>query len=95
MNDLISLAEHDVSVYWIMGISFVIGFFGLLLYGYLYEKKSYNNGICPVCGNKLRHFDNDSQGGRGYRCKSDKCNYIAWVSYDKVDKNYNEEVELF
>lgn len=27
------------------------------------EKKSFNNGYCIVCNNKLRNFDNDSQGG--------------------------------
>lgn len=47
------------------------------------EKKAYNNGYCPNCGEKLRHFDTDSQGGRGYTCK--KCGYTTWVSYN-IDK---------
>lgn len=48
-----------------------------------HEKNSYNNGICPLCGNKLRRFDTDSQGGRGYTC--DNCGYSTWISYN-VDK---------
>lgn len=42
------------------------------------ERKRWNGGICPVCGNNLRHFDTDSQNGHGWVC--DKCNYITWVS---------------
>lgn len=52
------------------------------------EKKSYNNGKCPCCGNELKLFDTDSQGGRGYECP--KCDYTTWVSYD-VDKNYKQK----
>lgn len=47
------------------------------------EKKAYNNGICKECGTELHHFDNDSQGGRGYVC--DNCQHIVWVSYPWVD----------
>ena len=50
------------------------------------EKKGFNNGVCPRCGTFLRHFDNDSQGGRGYIC--DKCLYVTWVGFKSVDKNY-------
>ena len=42
-------------------------------------------GICPHCNNKLRNFDTDSQGGRGYKCN---CGYYTWVSYNCVDKNF-------
>lgn len=52
-----------------------------------HEKRMYNNGICRECGYPLRHFDTDSQGGRGYIC--DACKYYCWVSYN-VDKNYKE-----
>lgn len=53
-----------------------------------YEKKEYNNGICPKCGGNLRYFDSDSQGSRGYNC--DKCNNFVWVSYN-VDKPRKED----
>ena len=53
------------------------------LYGRNSEKKAYNNGICPNCGNKLEYFDTDSQDGRGYMCPS--CKYTTWCSYS-VDK---------
>ena len=52
--------------------------------GYILEKKAFNNGICPKCGNHMRMFDEDSQGGRGYECN--ECDYGCWVSYDSIDK---------
>ena len=54
--------------------------------GETWEKRDFNNGMCPHCSTSLRCFDTDSQGGRGYVC--DKCNYTTWVSYNCVDKNY-------
>ena len=48
--------------------------------GRRYEIKRYNNGVCAHCGAKLRHFDNDSQGGRGYVC--DSCKDYIWVSWN-------------
>ena len=50
------------------------------------EKKDFNNGICPKCGNKLHLFDTDSQGGRGYCCH--KCPYFTWINWKCVDKNF-------
>ena len=50
-----------------------------------HEKKGFNNGICPKCGKKLKHFDSDVDGNRGYRCLD--CDYTTWCSYN-VDKNY-------
>ena len=43
------------------------------------EAKSFNKGKCPKCGHMLRHFDTDSQGGKGFVC--DDCGYITWVSF--------------
>lgn len=51
------------------------------------ERRAFNGGICKLCGNKLRYFDTDSQGGRGYCC--DKCGHHIWVSWKFVDKDYN------
>lgn len=50
------------------------------------EKRDFNDGICKICGNLLRNFDDDSQGGRGYCC--DECGYETWVSYHYVDKDF-------
>lgn len=47
------------------------------------EHIGYNGGVCRHCKTNLRHFDNDSQGGRGYVC--DRCGYSVWVSYRCVD----------
>ena len=59
---------------------------GIILYGIHIEKKDFNSGICPKCGKKLKWFDTDSQGGRGYCCHD--CRYFIWVSYNCVDKDY-------
>lgn len=47
------------------------------------EKKDYNKGVCPRCGERLGCFDMASDGSRGYTC--DHCSYTTWCSYD-VDK---------
>ena len=57
---------------------------GVLL-GIMLEKNNFNNGVCPHCNKKLKNFDTDSQGGRGYKCE---CGYHTWVSYKCVDKNF-------
>ena len=53
------------------------------------ERRDFNNGMCPRCGAEMRHFDTDSQSGRGYCC--DVCGYNTWVSYGIVDKDFKEE----
>lgn len=63
-------------------------FITLTLFAIHTERRNFNNGICPKCGEKLICFDVDSQGGRGYKCN--KCHYVTWVSYKTVDKNYNK-----
>lgn len=60
---------------------FIILFFGIMCYAMYREKKAWNNGICPICGNKLRQFDVDSHGDDGWIC--DNCDYTTWVSYHK------------
>lgn len=58
----------------------VLGFFVIPTIIYLSEAKKYNNGVCPLCGGDIEHFDTDSQGGRGYCCK--KCRkYYIWASW--------------
>ena len=42
-----------------------------------YEKKTWNNGTCSMCGSEWKQFDRDSQGGRGYVCS---CRH-TWISY--------------
>lgn len=58
---------------------------------YRSEKKSFNNGICPKCGRKLKHIDTDSQGGRLWKCNGIGCNYGTWISYKKVDRRFMED----
>ena len=69
-----------------MLIAMILGFLCLVGTGIFLDYKSFNHGICKKCGGKLRCFDNDSQGNRGYMC--DKCKQVScWVGYDFIDKN--------
>ncbi len=53
------------------------------LCGYLWEKHDFNKGKCPKCYGELKHFDNDSQGGRGYCCENR--DYYTWVSWPFIE----------
>lgn len=70
-------------IFWVVAITAIIVAIARHL-----EAKDFNGGICRYCGNKLRFFDTDSQGGRGYIC--DNCGHAPWCSYN-VDKNYLKE----
>ena len=77
-------------IYWIIAIILAIAIvFGITRIARYFEAKSFNNGICPLCNSKLRNFDTDSQGGRGYACTGKGCEYTTWCSYN-VDKNFVE-----
>jgi hypothetical protein len=69
-----------------MHIAIAIAFVSLLMSGFtwafLSEKKLWNNGICALYNEPWEHFDNDSQGGRGYKCR-DQYIWISWP-VDKV-----------
>lgn len=49
-----------------------------------YEKKQYNNGVCPKCGHTLRHFDSCFNGDEGYKC--DHCGNTFWTSWFRPAK---------
>ncbi len=66
-------------------ILFILAIPFIIFYARHHEKVDFNNGYCKHCNSRLRRFDVDSQGGRGYVC--DDCGYHVWVSY-KVDKNF-------
>ena len=70
----------------ILVLSILLAYAALLIIAIHSERKWFNNGICPKCGARLKYFDTDSQGGRGYTCE--KCNYCTWVSWNTVDKKY-------
>lgn len=46
------------------------------------ELRDWNNGICRESGKPWKHFDTDSQGGRGY---NDGAGHGTWISYPGVD----------
>ena len=58
----------------------------LIAFAIYKEKKIWNKGYCPKCGEKWIMFDMDSQGGRMYKCKN---NHHCVCTYN-VD---NEEGE--
>lgn len=62
-------------------VSIIILIFCAWIYGWLYEKKHYNKGVCPDCGGDLVHspYLDDSQGGIGFKCE--KCNYCTWTTW--------------
>lgn len=57
---------------------------------YRFEKRHWNGGLCPICGEKLKCFDMDSSGARMYKCSNDhNCKgYSTCVSFSKIDKDY-------
>lgn len=59
--------------------------------GIFLESRDFNHGICRRCGDKLRCFDMDSQGGRLYTC--DSCDYWTSVSYNCVDRRKSNRRE--
>lgn len=83
--------------YWIVLLIMVTFVVVLVLLSIRREARDYNHGVCPRCESqnkcvemrKLKKFDEDSQGGRGYKC--DCCGYVTWVSYDCVDCDYKED----
>ncbi len=60
--------------------------FGGGYWAYRDEKRKWNGGKCLPHGITWRHFDNDSQGGRGYKCDKG-CRH--WVSYPGIDTTTN------
>ena len=72
-----------------MQIIFILAMllFVLTTVGVIGESLAFNKGKCKCCNKKLRHFDNDSQGGRGYIC--DNCNSTIWISYHCVDRKFS------
>lgn len=62
-------------------IILVVLFIGITCWAAYNEWKDYNRGVCPWCGNELKHMSTDSQGGRLYGCSNDECVYICWISY--------------
>lgn len=75
---------------WIQYVAFILaGAFlvVMLVGGFLqdrWERRQFNNGICADCGDTWQGFDTDSQGGRGYVCRT--CKQYLWVSYPWADK---------
>ena len=70
----------------LIGVAFLLIIIACVIIVIVDERRAFNGGICQHCGAKLRHFDNDSQGGRGYCC--DKCGHHIWISWRFVDKGY-------
>ena len=59
------------------------------IWAYNHEKREWNNGICAQYNEPWEHFDNDSQGGRGYKCRD----IYIWISWP-VDRNRTKAVAV-
>ena len=51
MIDTISIHDFNTGLIIVLGVVFFM--LGMFLIGYLTERKYYNKGICPKCGEKL------------------------------------------
>lgn len=69
-----------------LGVAVLIFVIGGGIWGYRSEKHAWNDGRCE-CGEPWEHFDNDSQGGRGYACRNPNHEHTPriWISYPGVD----------
>lgn len=76
----------DNIVCYIVLVAGMLSIISLPLRGIYIEKKFFNIGICPCCGNPLRDLAINCKGERGYLCEI--CGYHTWVSYKTVDKKY-------
>lgn len=47
------------------------------------ERREWNGGRC-LCGGEWEHFDNTSQGCRGYVCRT--CKTYIWITYPGIDR---------
>lgn len=59
------------------GLSVFALFFMLSVIGYFLERRAWNGGTCALNGLPWIHFDNDSQGGRGYKAGEVRI-WISW-----------------
>ena len=69
-------ANHPGVAY---GVPSVI--WSLAMLAALHDYYVWNNGICRKTNKPWVHFDNDSQGGRGYKSGDHTC----WISYPGID----------
>jgi hypothetical protein len=76
--------EEIMDINTTVGLGVLSFFLGMGITGWIIENKSWNGGICPECQNLWEHFDNDSQGGRGYVCR--KCSKYIWISWPWIDR---------
>ena len=51
-----------------------------------FERKLWNNGICPECTKRWVGFDMASDGSRGYKCAGCQRTKRIWISWN-VDIN--------
>ena len=71
----------------LFGVAVIVLMIAGCLWARAREKQDWNNGRC-LCGQHWEHFDNDSQGGRGYVCRNHKpVGRYIWISYPGVDRD--------
>ena len=71
-------------------VGFIIGAVVVGMIGaFLLERREWNGGFCRENGKRWVRFDNDSQGGRGYKSGA----YTLWISYPFVEKESLHNLE--
>ena len=79
-----------------VGISIGVSVLLLMVVGgwfqFRYEHRIWNGGF-HSCGEPWKLFDMDSQGGRGYICRSPQHEQAPhiWINYPKVDAAIRKE----
>lgn len=74
----------------ILVIIFIVGG---IIWANITERRNFNNGICPCCGQPLRCFDMDSQGGYLWKC--DNCGYFtstSWIKHKNVKIQRKQQI---
>lgn len=72
----------------VFGLMLVVGGTVAGIIGYCRERRQWNGGICPDCGDIWQYFSLDSQGGLGFKCQN---GHACWVSYRSVLRSGQED----
>ncbi len=65
----------------LIGLLLVLWGGGAVVLGYRSERRRWNHGRCRACGAAWQYFDQDSEGGLGFKCGN---GHTCWVSYRSV-----------
>ena len=67
-------------------VGFILGLIVSIISEYKFEVKEWNNGRCPVCGEKLILKEILEDGRRVYQCSKNYKDYTTFISFHNIDK---------